>query len=41
MVEIEINSLHLDKDDEIITHANTYISTCLGVTNNNLNKKIY
>ena len=40
-LEIAINSLHLDKDDEIITQANTYVSTCLGVTNNNLNSQFY
>jgi len=39
-LEIVINSLNLDKEDEIITQANTYVSTCLGVTNNQLNLKI-
>ena len=33
-LEIAINSLNLKKDDEIITQANTFISTCLGITNN-------
>jgi dTDP-4-amino-4,6-dideoxygalactose transaminase len=33
-LEIAINSLNLKEDDEIITQANTFISTCLGITNN-------
>ena len=39
-LEIALNSLQLNQDDEIITQANTYVSTCLGVTNNNLNLKV-
>ena len=39
-LEIAIHSLNLNKDDEIITQANTYVATCLGVTNNNLNLKL-
>ena len=39
-LEIAIHSLNLKKEDEIITQANTYVATCLGVTNNNLNLKL-
>jgi len=39
-LEIAVNSLNLEKDSEIITQANTYVSTCLGVSNNNLKLKI-
>ena len=33
-LEIAIQCLELEKEDEIITQANTFISTCLGITNN-------
>lgn len=36
-LEIAVKSLDLQKDDEIIVQGNTYIATCLSVTNNNLN----
>jgi len=39
-LEIAIKSLNLNNDDEIITQANTYVSTCLGISNNNLSLKI-
>lgn len=35
-LEIAVNSLNLNNDDEIITQGNTFISTCLGISNNNL-----
>lgn len=34
-LEIAIKSLDLPKDSEIITQANTFVATCLGVLNNN------
>lgn len=39
-LEIAINILELNKDDEIITQANTYVATCFGVTNNNIKLKL-
>jgi dTDP-4-amino-4,6-dideoxygalactose transaminase len=39
-LEIAINVLELNKDDEIITQANTYVATCFGVTNNNIKLKL-
>ena len=39
-VEIAVNSLNLNKDDEIITQSNTYVATCFGVTNNNITLKL-
>lgn len=39
-LEIALHSLQLNKEDEIITQANTYVASCLGVSNNNLNLKI-
>jgi dTDP-4-amino-4,6-dideoxygalactose transaminase len=39
-LEIALNSLKLNEDDEVITQANTYVATCLGITNNNLKLKI-
>ena len=39
-VEIAVQSLDLNKDDEIITQANTYVATCFGVTNNHLKLKL-
>jgi dTDP-4-amino-4,6-dideoxygalactose transaminase len=35
-LEIAINSLDLQKDDEIIVQGNTYIATCFGVINNGI-----
>lgn len=35
-LEIAVKSLDLDNDAEIITQANTYVSTCFGISNNNL-----
>ena len=35
-LEIAVKSLDLKKDDEIITQANTYVSTCFGISNNNI-----
>jgi dTDP-4-amino-4,6-dideoxygalactose transaminase len=34
-LEIAVQSLDLKKDDEVIIQSNTFISTCLGVINNN------
>ena len=39
-VEIAVNSLGLESDSEIITQANTFVATCFGITNNNLNLKL-
>jgi len=39
-LEIAFNSLKLNKEDEVITQANTYVASCLGVTNNNLNLRV-
>jgi len=39
-LEIAVKCLNLNQDDEIITQANTYVSTCLGISNNNINLKI-
>jgi dTDP-4-amino-4,6-dideoxygalactose transaminase len=39
-LEIAVKVLNLNKDDEIITQANTYVSTCLGISNNDLSLKI-
>jgi len=39
-IEIAIHALNLKPDDEIITQANTYVSTCFGVTNNNIKLKM-
>lgn len=39
-LEIAVKSLYLQPNDEIITQANTFISTCLGASNNNLNIKL-
>lgn len=39
-LEIAIKSLNLDNNDEIITQANTYVSTCFGITNNNIKLKL-
>lgn len=39
-LEIAVKSLNLNDDDEVITQSNTYVSTCLGVSNNNLNLKL-
>ena len=36
-LEIAVQSLDLNAEDEIIVQGNTYIATCLSVTNNNLN----
>lgn len=36
-LEIAVKSLNLHPDDEILVQGNTYIATCLSVTNNNLN----
>ena len=35
-LEIAVKSLDLNDDDEIITQANTFVSTCFGISNNNL-----
>lgn len=34
-LEIAIQSLNIKNDDEVITQANTFVATCLGVTYNN------
>ena len=39
-LEIAVQSLNLQKDDEIITQSNTYVATCFGVTNNNIKLKL-
>ena len=39
-IEIAVQALGLKPDDEIITQANTYVSTCFGVTNNNIKLKM-
>jgi dTDP-4-amino-4,6-dideoxygalactose transaminase len=39
-LEIAVQSLGLNKDDEIITQANTYVATCFGVTNNNIKLRL-
>jgi dTDP-4-amino-4,6-dideoxygalactose transaminase len=39
-IEIAVNALNLHKDDEIITQSNTYVATCFGVTNNNIQLKL-
>lgn len=39
-LEIAVNVLNLDKDSEIITQSNTYVATCFGITNNNVNLKL-
>lgn len=36
-IEMAVNTLNLQSGDEIITQANTYVATCLGITNNNIN----
>jgi dTDP-4-amino-4,6-dideoxygalactose transaminase len=35
-LEVAVQSLDLQKDDEIIVQGNTYIATCLGVLNNHI-----
>ena len=35
-LEIAVQCLHLNTQDEIIAPANTYVSTCLGISNNKL-----
>jgi len=39
-LEIAVKSLNLDNNAEIITQANTYVSTCFGITNNNIKLKL-
>lgn len=36
-LEIAVQCLELDTSDRIIAQANTYVSTCLGISNNKLN----
>ena len=36
-LEIAVKSLNLHPEDEVLVQGNTYIATCLSVTNNNLN----
>ena len=35
-LEIAVKSLGLKNDDEIITQSNTYVSTCFGISNNDI-----
>ena len=39
-LEIAVKALNLNENDEIITQANTYVSTCFGISNNNILLKI-
>ena len=39
-LEMAVQALELQKDDEVITQANTYVATCFGVTNNNVKLKL-
>ena len=40
-LEIAVKSLNLHPEDEVLVQGNTYIATCLSVTNNNLNLILY
>ena len=39
-LEIAVKSLDLPKDSEIITQSNTFVATCLGILNNNINLRL-
>lgn len=39
-LEMVVQALNLNRDDEIITQANTYVATCFGVTNNKIKLKL-
>lgn len=39
-LEIAVKTLNLQVNDEVLTQANTYVATCFGVTNNNIQVKL-